>query len=127
MSEYISLNHGSGGSLAGKLIRNIFVKRFGMDEPLTDSAVLKENGLLLAFTTDSYVVDPIFFPGGDIGKLAVCGTVNDLSVSGAMPKYISASFIIDSAIRSFMLAPGLALSNLTHTEYLGSKSLLILT
>jgi hydrogenase expression/formation protein HypE len=104
MSEYISLNHGSGGSLAGKLIRNIFVKRFGMDEPLTDSAVLKENGLLLAFTTDSYVVDPIFFPGGDIGKLAVCGTVNDLSVSGAMPKYISASFIIEEGFSFHDLA-----------------------
>ena len=95
MSEYVSLNHGSGGSLTGKLIRSVFVKRFGMDEPLTDSALLKEKGLLLAFTTDSYVVDPIFFPGGDIGKLAVCGTVNDLSVSGAIPKYISASFIIE--------------------------------
>ena len=98
------MNHGSGGSLAGKLIRNIFVKRFGMDEPLTDSAVLKENGLLLAFTTDSYVVDPIFFPGGDIGKLAVCGTVNDLSVSGAMPKYISASFIIEEGFSFHDLA-----------------------
>jgi hydrogenase expression/formation protein HypE len=75
-----------------------------MDEPLTDSAVLKENGLLLAFTTDSYVVDPIFFPGGDIGKLAVCGTVNDLSVSGAMPKYISASFIIEEGFSFHDLA-----------------------
>jgi hydrogenase expression/formation protein HypE len=95
MSEYISLNHGSGGSLTDNLIRSVFVKRFGSTEPLTDSAVLKETGLLLAFTTDSYVVDPIFFPGGDIGKLAVCGTVNDLAVSGAEPRDISASFIIE--------------------------------
>ena len=95
MSEYVSLNHGSGGSLTGKLIRDVFVSRFGLAEPLTDSAVLKENGNLLSFTTDSYVVDPVFFPGGDIGKLAVCGTVNDLAVSGAMPMYISASFIIE--------------------------------
>ena len=95
MNEYVSLNHGSGGSLTNKLIRNVFVKRFGLAEPLTDSAVLKEAGIMLAFTTDSYVVDPIFFPGGDIGKLAVCGTVNDLAVSGAMPRYISSSFIIE--------------------------------
>jgi len=95
MSEYVSLNHGSGGSLTGKLIRNVFVKRFGLAEPLTDSAILKEKGVILSFTTDSYVVDPIFFPGGDIGKLAVCGTVNDLAVSGAVPVFISASFIIE--------------------------------
>ena len=95
MSEYISLNHGSGGSLTGKLIRDIFSKRFGMDEPLTDSAVLEKNGALVSFTTDSYVVDPIFFPGGNIGKLAICGTVNDLAVSGAVPVYISASLIIE--------------------------------
>jgi hydrogenase expression/formation protein HypE len=95
MNEYISLNHGSGGSLTSKLIRNVFIKRFGSAEPLTDSAVLKEEGVMLAFTTDSYVVDPVFFPGGDIGKLAVCGTVNDLAVSGALPRYISASFIIE--------------------------------
>jgi hydrogenase expression/formation protein HypE len=95
MNESISLNHGSGGSLTGKMIKDVFVKRFGLTEPLTDSAVLKETGFLLAFTTDSYVVDPIFFPGGDIGKLAVCGTVNDLAVSGAVPRYISASFIIE--------------------------------
>lgn len=95
MNKYVSLNHGSGGSLTGKLIRDVFVKRFGLIEPLTDSAVLKATGLLLAFTTDSYVVDPVFFPGGDIGKLAVCGTVNDLAVSGAVPGYISASFIIE--------------------------------
>ena len=95
MSEYVSLNHGSGGSLTGKLIRNVFVKKFGLAEPLTDSAILKEKGVMLSFTTDSYVVDPIFFPGGDIGKLAVCGTVNDLAVSGAVPVFISASFIIE--------------------------------
>jgi hydrogenase expression/formation protein HypE len=95
MNEYVSLNHGSGGSLTGKLIRDVFVRKFGMTEPLTDSAIIKETGHLLTFTTDSYVVDPVFFPGGDIGKLAVCGTVNDLAVSGAVPGYISASFIIE--------------------------------
>jgi hydrogenase expression/formation protein HypE len=95
MSEIITLNHGSGGRQAHDLIMDIFVKKFGIPQPLTDSAVLKDQGCTLAFTTDSYVVDPLFFPGGNIGKLAVCGTVNDLSVSGAVPEYISASFIIE--------------------------------
>ena len=78
-----------------ELIETVFVKRFGMTEPLTDSAILKDSGYTLAFTTDSYVVDPLFFPGGNIGKLSVCGTVNDLAVSGADPMYIAASFIIE--------------------------------
>ena len=95
MSELITLNHGSGGKQAHELIRNLFARKFGMPEPMTDSAVLHEQGFELAFTTDSFVVDPLFFPGGNIGKLAVCGTVNDLAVSGAVPKYISASFIIE--------------------------------
>lgn len=95
MDKLISLNHGSGGSLAARLIKEVFVGRFGMDEPLTDSALLKKGGLAFAFTTDSYVVDPVFFPGGDIGKLAVCGTVNDLAVAAAEPAYISAGFIIE--------------------------------
>jgi hydrogenase expression/formation protein HypE len=95
MSEIVTLNHGSGGKQAHELIVNIFVKKFGMPQPLTDSAVLIEQRCTFAFTTDSYVVDPLFFPGGNIGKLALCGTVNDLSVSGAVPKYISASFIIE--------------------------------
>jgi hydrogenase expression/formation protein HypE len=95
MSEIITLNYGSGGKQAHELIVNLFVRKFGMPQPLTDSAVLMEQGFILAFTTDSYVVDPLFFPGGNIGKLALCGTVNDLSVSGAVPKYISASFIIE--------------------------------
>jgi len=95
MNEFISLNHGSGSRQAHDLIMELFVKSFEMSLPLTDSAVLKNNGFTFAFTTDSYVVDPLFFPGGNIGKLAVCGTVNDLSVSGAIPQYISASFIIE--------------------------------
>ena len=95
MNEFISLNQGSGGKLTHELIETVFVKRFGMSEPLTDSAILKDPGYTLAFTTDSYVVDPLFFPGGNIGKLAVCGTVNDLAVSGADPMYIAASFIIE--------------------------------
>jgi hydrogenase expression/formation protein HypE len=95
MDKIISLNQGSGGRLTHELIEKVFSKRFGMPEPLTDSAILGEKKLTLAFTTDSYVIDPLFFPGGNIGKLAVCGTVNDLAVSGADPEYLSASFIIE--------------------------------
>ena len=99
-NKKILLNHGSGGKLTHNLISNLFVKYF--DNPIlkqqTDSALLKIDSALIAFTTDSYVVDPIFFPGGNIGKLAVCGTVNDLSVSGAEPKYISCGFIIEEGL-----------------------------
>lgn len=95
MSDYVSLDQGSGGKLTHELIEKVFVRRFGMAEPLTDSAIIKGSGSALAFTTDSYVVDPLFFPGGNIGKLAVCGTVNDLAVSGAVPMHIAASFIIE--------------------------------
>jgi hydrogenase expression/formation protein HypE len=95
MDSIVSLNHGSGGRQTHELIRKVFMKRFGMTEPLTDSAIVKDMGFTLAFTTDSYVVNPVFFPGGNIGKLAVCGTVNDLAVSGAKPVYLSASFIIE--------------------------------
>ena len=93
----ILLEHGSGGKLSLRLIKDLFIKHF--DNPIlqrqTDSALLNISSDLIAFTTDSYVVDPLFFPGGNIGKLAVCGTVNDLAVSGADPKYISVSFIIE--------------------------------
>jgi hydrogenase expression/formation protein HypE len=95
MNEIISLNQGSGGRHTHRLIKEVFVKSFGIVEPLTDSALTDNAGITLAFTTDSYVVDPVFFPGGNIGKLAVCGTVNDIAVSGAIPKYIAAAFIIE--------------------------------
>lgn len=91
----ILLAHGSGGKLTHQLIKS-FVKKF-RNLPLAkldDSAVLKFKGKL-AFTTDSYVVDPIYFPGGDIGKLAVNGTVNDLAMVGARPLYLSAAAIIE--------------------------------
>jgi hydrogenase expression/formation protein HypE len=97
MSKTILIGHGSGGSMTGDLIRDLFVKNFSNSvlNAMSDSAVMDMEEGQLAFTTDSFVVDPIFFPGGDIGKLAVCGTVNDLSVSGARPQYISAAFIIE--------------------------------
>jgi len=95
MSEKITLSHGSGGRQAQALIRDHFAARFEMKGPMTDSALLSIPPGMIAFTTDSYVIDPLFFPGGNIGKLAVCGTVNDLAVSGAEPKYLSAAFIIE--------------------------------
>jgi len=79
------------------LIRDLFLKYLdnGQAEGQTDAAILPWPGDRLAFTTDSFVVDPLFFPGGDIGKLAVCGTLNDLAVSGATPLYLSVSFILE--------------------------------
>jgi hydrogenase expression/formation protein HypE len=94
--DNILLSHGSGGKLSHDLILKKFLSKIGNDKlaKLDDSAVLDVNGRI-AFTTDSYVVNPIFFPGGDIGRLAVCGTVNDLAMSGATPKYLSLSFILE--------------------------------
>jgi hydrogenase expression/formation protein HypE len=96
MEDRILLAHGSGGKLSHDLIRKTFLKRLANPflNRLDDSAVLDLQGRL-AFTTDSYVVTPIFFPGGDIGKLAVCGTVNDLSMAGAVPMFLSLSLIIE--------------------------------
>jgi len=97
MNRTILLGHGSGGLMTSDLIREMFVKHFSnpLLDVLADSAVARVGDAMLAFTTDSFVVDPIFFPGGDIGKLAVCGTVNDLSVTGAKPLYLSAGFILE--------------------------------
>ncbi|MCL4456385.1 MAG: hydrogenase expression/formation protein HypE [Nitrospirae bacterium] len=93
--EKILLGHGSGGRLMHQLIREHLVPEFNLKE-LSDSAVIDLKGhSKLAFTTDSYVVSPIFFPGGNIGELAVNGTVNDLSMVGARPLYLSAGFIIE--------------------------------
>ena len=96
MEDRILLAHGSGGKLAHDLVEEIFTNAFTnpLLAKLDDSAVVDFSGRL-AFTTDSYVVNPIFFPGGDIGKLSVCGTVNDLAMSGAKPLYLSLSFIIE--------------------------------
>jgi hydrogenase expression/formation protein HypE len=95
--DRILLAHGSGGELSHELVTSVFVKAFHNQflDRLDDSAVLQAAGERWAFTTDSYVVTPFFFPGGDIGKLAVCGTVNDLSMSGARPLFLSAGFIIE--------------------------------
>ena len=97
----VLLGHGSGGRLTHDLLDKIFIKHFS--NPIlnkkNDSAVFKLDDTNIAFTTDSYVINPIFFPGGDIGKLAVCGTVNDLAVSGAKPLYMTVSFIIEEGLK----------------------------
>ncbi len=99
-NKNILLGHGSGGLLSRSLIEDVFLRAFSNPAlaPLNDQAVINMTTKKLAFTTDSYVVNPIFFPGGDIGKLSVCGTINDLAVGGAMPLYLSASFIIEEGL-----------------------------
>jgi len=95
--DKILLAHGSGGKLTHDLIKKIFLPQFSNPflEPLDDSAKIINRQGSIGFTTDSYVVNPIFFPGGDIGKLAICGTVNDLSMIGATPFYLSLSLIVE--------------------------------
>jgi len=96
MDESILLAHGSGGKLSHELVEKKFLPFLANPalSKLDDSAIFETSGRL-AFTTDGYVVNPIFFPGGDIGKLAVCGTVNDLAMNGARPLYLSLSAIIE--------------------------------
>ena len=98
--KQIVLGHGSGGKLTAELIDKIFRPAFTNPilDKLDDQAVVTIGGARLAFTTDSFVVTPIFFPGGDIGRLAVHGTVNDLAMSGARPLYLSAAFILEEGL-----------------------------
>lgn len=99
MTDRVLLAHGSGGKLMHDLIQKTFAAALSNPilDKMDDAAVFEMEGRL-AFTTDSYVVSPIFFPGGDIGKLSVCGTVNDLATSGATPHYLSLSFIIEEGM-----------------------------
>jgi hydrogenase expression/formation protein HypE len=96
----IVLAHGSGGKLSQDLMQKIVLPQFRntLLNPLHDGAVFSINGARLAFSTDSYVVSPIFFPGGDIGKLAVHGTVNDLAMCGARPMHLSVGFILEEGL-----------------------------
>ncbi len=104
--ETIRLAHGSGGRLSADLIRDVFVAAFanGPLAALTDAAVVDNPGGRLAIATDSHAVHPWRFPGGDIGRLAVAGTVNDLAVMGAQPRYLSAAFILEEGFRLDHLA-----------------------
>lgn len=98
--EIITLSHGSGGKATNKLIDNLFYKYFNNEFLLqkNDSSVLPVINGKIAMSTDSFVINPIFFEGGDIGKLAVCGTINDICMSGAKPLYISVGFIIEEGL-----------------------------
>ncbi|MCX7747039.1 MAG: hydrogenase expression/formation protein HypE [Clostridia bacterium] len=100
MSDIITLAHGSGGKLTHQLIERLFLKHFSNELLLQgdDSANFTLPTGRLAFTTDSFVISPIFFKGGDIGKLSICGTVNDLAASGAKPLYLSCGFIIEEGL-----------------------------
>jgi len=102
VSDYkeIVLAHGSGGRLSHQLVQKVVLPQFRNDllEPLHDGAVFSLGEARVAFSTDSFVVSPIFFPGGDIGKLAVHGTVNDLAMCGARPLYLSAGFILEEGV-----------------------------
>ena len=101
----ITLAHGSGGEAMDKLIKELFISRFSNPalDALEDAAVLPTFGDRLAFTTDSFVVTPLVFSGGDIGKLAVCGTVNDLAMRGAVPKYLSCGFVLEEGLEISVL------------------------
>ncbi|WP_317467431.1 hydrogenase expression/formation protein HypE [Cronobacter sakazakii] len=101
----ITLAHGSGGQAMQQLIDHLFMQAFANpwlaeqeDQARLPLAELTAAGDRLAFSTDSYVIDPLFFPGGDIGKLAVCGTANDVAVSGAVPRWLSCGFILEEGL-----------------------------
>lgn len=98
--KHIVLGHGGGGLLGSELVEHLFLPAFGAGgrAPLRDSAVVVAGGARLAFTTDSYVVNPLFFPGGCIGDLAVNGTINDLAMSGAVPVALGSGFILEEGL-----------------------------
>ncbi len=101
----VEMAHGSGGQAMQQLINRLFIDAFNNpwlaeqeDQARIALSTLTAHGDRLAFSTDSYVIDPLFFPGGDIGKLAVCGTANDVAVSGAIPRYLSCGFILEEGL-----------------------------
>lgn len=98
--ERIVLGHGSGGRLSAELLKSVFLPSFTNPvlDRLDDQAIVEIGGARIAFTTDSFVIKPLFFPGGDIGSLAVHGTVNDLAMGGARPLYLSAAFIVEEGL-----------------------------
>lgn len=104
--DVVMLAHGAGGLKSAELVRELFVSRFANATlcQLGDAAVLESEGKRLAFTTDAFVIDPVEFPGGDIGKLAVCGTVNDLAAAGACPLALGAAFILEEGLSMSLLS-----------------------
>jgi hydrogenase expression/formation protein HypE len=103
--DRIVLGHGSGGRLSAELLRDVFLPMFSNEilDRMDDQAVVEIGGTRLAFTTDSFVVQPLFFPGGDIGSLAVHGTVNDLAMGGAKPLFLSVAFILEEGLDTAVL------------------------
>ncbi|MEA3288441.1 MAG: hydrogenase expression/formation protein HypE [Candidatus Marinimicrobia bacterium] len=109
--DTVQMAHGAGGKLSSEMIEKIFLPRFTNTtlEKMEDQAILDNPGGRIAFSTDTFVVDPIFFPGGDIGDLAVNGTVNDVAMSGAQPKFLSVGFILEEGL-SFEILHRIVLS-----------------
>lgn len=98
-ADLVQLAHGSGGSQSHELVERVFIRHLGQPTAvLEDAALVTPPDSQIFFTTDAYVVKPLFFPGGDIGRLAVCGTVNDLAVRGAQPLSLSAAFILEEGL-----------------------------
>src|SRR5512139_1864338 len=117
--DRIVMGHGSGGKLMHDLIARTFLPAF--DNPLLragdDAAVFHLSACSrLAFSTDSHVVDPLFFPGGDIGRLAVCGTVNDVAMLGAQPLYLTAGFILEEGLEVSVLSQVIASMQIAAEE-----------
>lgn len=121
MQDTILLGHGSGGKLMNELINGLIKETFGPDSlQLDDAAILTISGHQLAFTTDSFTITPIFFPGGNIGELAINGTVNDLAVMGATPRYISCAFILEEGLELSKLKE-IVISMKKAADYAGVK------
>ena len=114
----IALRHGAGGEETSKLIHDLFAAHFQNEilNKMEDAAVLPEMQGIPVFTSDSFVVEPLFFPGGDIGKLSVCGTVNDLACMGARPLYLTASFILETGLETETLERAVASMAATAEE-----------
>jgi len=102
MEETLLMDHGAGGAATERLVREIFLKHFNGPSVLEDSAVVS-GGELVALTTDTFVVRPVQFPGGDIGRLSICGTVNDLAMVGAEPRYITVGFVLEEGLEVALL------------------------
>jgi hydrogenase expression/formation protein HypE len=112
MVERITMDHGEGGLATKRLVRDLFLSRLGSPKVLEDAAIVNGSERV-AITTDTFVVSPIFFPGGDIGGLSVAGTVNDLAVMGARPLYVSAGFILEEGLEMSSLER--ILTSMAHT------------
>src|ERR1043165_399272 len=119
-TDTVVMGHGSGGTLSRDLLNRLFLPELGQAAPraLDDSAVMTIDGQRFAITTDSHVVSPLFFPGGDIGRLAICGTVNDLAMIGATPVALTCGFVLEEGL-SFELLQQVVVSMKTAAQEAG--------